>query len=181
MFGLTGAQAPDTPPVRLGIDEVLDASPVIRQTKQRPPADRSIQPPADGIAGRPVVALQTLHQDPVVEEFVQGHGREGSLLLRGEPEGPQGHFQLGDIVNTLQQYAQEGVGNWRGADAPGEPSKSFIGRHKRGAVFPGSHQNSPWRATSDSNRTRLSRNRRRMLPVGPWRCLARMISAMLRG
>ena len=38
-----------------------------------------------------------------------------------------------------------------------------------------------WLNQTDSNRTRLSMNSRRMLPVGPFRCLAMMISAMFFG
>ena len=34
---------------------------------------------------------------------------------------------------------------------------------------------------TESNRTRLSMNSKRMLPVGPFRCFAMMISAMFFG
>ena len=172
---------PNSPPVGFGVNGVGDAAPIVRQLQERPAAERSIQRLPDGILRRPALALQALQQDPVVEEFVLGNGREGSLPLRGEPEGPQGYFQLSEIVNALQQYAQEGIGNWRCANAAGESLKFPTGQHKGSAIPRGSHQNSPCRATRDSNRTRLSRNRRRTLPVGPWRCLARMSSAMLRG
>ena len=37
------------------------------------------------------------------------------------------------------------------------------------------------RDQTESNRTRLSMNSRRMLPVGPFRCFAMMISAMFFG
>ena len=88
--------------------------------QERAAADRSIEATADSILRRTALVSESFHEDTVVEEFVQGNGREGALPLGGEPEGPQGHFQLGRIVNAFQQHAQDGVGDGRGADAAGE-------------------------------------------------------------
>ena len=61
-------------------------------------------------------------------------------------------------------------------------SPRLVRSKKNRRCFTGGHCESGWVAGyKDSNLTRLSTNSSRMLPVGPFRCLATMISARFLG